>query len=127
MRGNDLVFAFPSLLLAVLLSTALGPGATNAILAVGVFNILVFARLTRGAALPLWQREFTLAARVAGKGAWRISIEHVLPNLGGLLLVQLEHPACAWAAGRDGALLPGPGHAAAAIEPGAACWPTPRR
>lgn len=90
MRGNDLVFAFPSLLLAVLLSTALGPGAINAILAVGVFNIPVFARLTRGAALPLWQREFTLAARVAGKGAWRISIEHVLPNLGGLLLVQLS-------------------------------------
>ncbi|WP_082938336.1 ABC transporter permease [Mitsuaria sp. 7] len=90
MRGNDLVFAFPSLLLAVLLSTTLGPGAINAILAVGVFNIPVFARLTRGAALPLWQREFTLAARVAGKGAWRISIEHVLPNLAGLLLVQLS-------------------------------------
>lgn len=90
MRGNDLIFAFPSLLLAVLLSTTLGPGAINAILAVGVFNIPVFARLTRGAALPLWQREFTLAARVAGKGAWRISVEHVLPNLGGLLLVQLS-------------------------------------
>ena len=90
MRGNDLIFAFPSLLLAVMLSTTLGPGAINAILAVGVFNIPVFARLTRGAALPLWQREFTLAARVAGKGAWRISVEHVLPNLGGLLLVQLS-------------------------------------
>ena len=90
MRGNDLIFAFPSLLLAVLLSTTLGPGAINAILAVGVFNIPVFARLTRGAALPLWQREFTLAARVAGKGAWRISVEHVLPNLAGLLLVQLS-------------------------------------
>ncbi|KAI1693435.1 binding-protein-dependent transport system inner membrane component domain-containing protein [Ditylenchus destructor] len=90
MRGNDLLFAFPSLLLAVLLSTALGPGALNAILAIGLFNIPVFARLTRSAALPLWQREFVLAARVSGKGALRISAEHVLPNLAGLLLVQLS-------------------------------------
>lgn len=69
MRGNDIVFAFPPLLLAVLLTTALGPGAVSAILAVGVFNIPVFARVARGLALPLWQREFVLAARMAGKGA----------------------------------------------------------
>lgn len=90
MRGNDLVFAFPPLLLAVLLSAALGPGAVNAILAVGVFNVPVFARITRAGALPLLQREFVLAARTSGKGPWRIAVEHVLPNLGGLLLVQLS-------------------------------------
>lgn len=90
MRGNDIVFAFPPLLLAVLLTTALGPGALGAILAVGVFNIPVFARVARGQALPLWQREFVLAARAAGKSAARISREHVLPNLAGGLVVQLS-------------------------------------
>ncbi|PZP34441.1 MAG: peptide ABC transporter permease [Roseateles depolymerans] len=90
MRGNDLVFAFPPLLLAVLLTAALGPGALNAILAVGLFNVPVFARIARGGALPLLQREFVLAARTAGKGPWRIALEHVLPNLGSLLLVQLS-------------------------------------
>lgn len=90
MRGNDIVFAFPPLLLAVLLTTALGPGAVSAILAVGVFNIPVFARVARGLALPLWQREFVLAARVAGKGQGRISREHVLPNVAGGLVVQLS-------------------------------------
>ncbi|MBL8278389.1 MAG: ABC transporter permease [Pelomonas sp.] len=88
MRGNDIVFAFPPLLLAVLLTTALGPGAVSAILAVGVFNIPVFARTARGLALPLWQREFVLAARTAGKGPRRISREHVLPNVAGGLIVQ---------------------------------------
>ena len=90
MRGNDIVFAFPPLLLAVLLTTALGPGAASAALAVGVFNIPVFARVARGLARPLWQREFILAARVAGKGDARISREHVLPNLAGGLAVQLS-------------------------------------
>jgi peptide/nickel transport system permease protein len=90
MRGNDVVFAFPSLLLAILLTAVLGPGAVNAILAIGVFNIPVFARVVRGGALGLWSREFMLAARVAGKGPVRISFEHVLPNLSGLLLVQLS-------------------------------------
>jgi peptide/nickel transport system permease protein len=88
MRGNDLVFAFPSLLLAILITAVLGPGAVNAIIAIGIFNIPVFARVVRGGALTLWTREYTLAARVAGKGRFRISLEHILPNLAGLLLVQ---------------------------------------
>jgi peptide/nickel transport system permease protein len=88
MRANDLVFAFPALLLAILITAALGPGAVNAIIAIGVFNIPVFARVTRGGALTLWTRDYTLAARVAGKGRLRISLEHILPNLAGLLLVQ---------------------------------------
>ncbi len=88
MRMNDLIFAFPSLLLAIMITAALGPGAVNAIIAIGIFNIPVFARLTRGAALSLWTREYVLAARVAGKGAGRISVEHILPNLANLLIVQ---------------------------------------
>ncbi|QDL90909.1 ABC transporter permease [Paroceanicella profunda] len=88
MRFNDLVFAFPALLVAILITAVFGPGALNAILAIGIFNIPVFARLTRGAALSLWQREFLMAARVAGKGPLRISAEHILPNIAALLIVQ---------------------------------------
>ena len=88
MRGNDLVFAFPSLLLAILITSVFGPGAVNAIIAIGLFNIPVFARVTRGGALQLWTQDYCLAARVAGKGPLRISVEHILPNLAGLLAVQ---------------------------------------
>ncbi|TCL00439.1 peptide/nickel transport system permease protein [Shimia isoporae] len=88
MRGNDLIFAFPSLVIAILITAVLGPGAINAIIAIGIFNIPVFARLTRAGALPLWQREFILAARVAGKSSARISAEHILPNVANLLIVQ---------------------------------------
>ncbi|MEM1399938.1 MAG: ABC transporter permease, partial [Pseudomonadota bacterium] len=58
MRVNDLVFAFPALLMAIMITAVFGPGAINAIIAIGIFNIPVFARLTRGAALTLWTREF---------------------------------------------------------------------
>jgi peptide/nickel transport system permease protein len=88
MRGNDVIFAFPSLLLAILITAVFGPGAVNAIIAIGIFNIPVFARVIRGGAMGLWTRDYTLAARVAGKGWVRISAEHILPNLVGLLLVQ---------------------------------------
>jgi peptide/nickel transport system permease protein len=88
MRGNDLIFAFPSLLLAILITAVFGPGAVNAIIAIGIFNIPVFARLSRGAALSLWTRDFILAARVAGKSRARISAEHILPNIANLLIVQ---------------------------------------
>ncbi len=88
MRFNDLVFAFPALLSAIMITAILGPGAINAIIAIGIFNIPVFARVARGGALALWQREFILAARVAGKGDFRITLEHILPNIVNLLIVQ---------------------------------------
>lgn len=88
MRAGDVVFAFPALILAILLTAALGPGLWPVVLAVGVFNIPVFARVTRGAALSLWARDFVLAARVAGKSDWAISWSHILPNIAGLLIVQ---------------------------------------
>lgn len=88
MRFNDLVFAFPALLSAVMITAIFGPGAINAIIAIGIFNIPVFARVARGGALPLWPREFILAARAAGKGRTQITIEHILPNVANLLLVQ---------------------------------------
>lgn len=88
MRANDMVFAFPALLLAILLTAVLGPSGVNAMIAIGVFNVPVFARVARGGALALWRREYVLAARAAGKGGFRISVEHVLPNLADQLIVQ---------------------------------------
>ncbi len=88
MRGNDIIFAFPALLSAVMITAIFGPGAINAIIAIGIFNIPVFARLARGAALSLWPREFILAARLAGKGKVRITLEHIIPNMLNLIIVQ---------------------------------------
>ena len=88
MRGNDLVFAFPSLVIAILITAVRGPSALNAMVAIGIFNIPVFARVTRGAALPIWVLDYIRAAQVAGKGAALVSIQHILPNITGLLIVQ---------------------------------------
>lgn len=88
MRFNDFTFAFPALISAIMITAILGPGALNSIIAIGIFNIPVFARVTRGSALSIWPREFILAARSAGKGSIRISIEHILPNIVGILIVQ---------------------------------------
>ena len=88
MRGNDLVFAFPALVIAILITAVFGPSAVNAILAIGIFNMPVFARVTRGSALAVWTQDFILAARVSGKGAARISVEHILPNITNILIVQ---------------------------------------
>ena len=88
MRLNDVVFAFPALLSAIMITAIFGPGAINAIIAIGIFNIPVFARVARAGALALWPREFILAARAAGKGKMLITIEHILPNVASLLLVQ---------------------------------------
>ncbi|MFO7309423.1 MAG: ABC transporter permease [Pseudomonadota bacterium] len=88
MRANDFVFAFPALVMAIMLRDIFGPGALNAMVAIGIFNVPVFARLAYGAALPLWTREFVMAARVAGKGRGRITLEHILPNMLSLIIVQ---------------------------------------
>jgi peptide/nickel transport system permease protein len=88
MRACDLAFAFPALLTAVMITALAGPGAANAMLAIGIFNIPVFARVTRGAARAIWAREFVLAARTAGRGDVAISVVHVLPNIAAVLMVQ---------------------------------------
>ena len=88
MRFNDLVFAFPALLSAVMITAVFGPGAINAIIAIGIFNVPVFARVARAGALSIWPREYILAARACGKGPFLITVEHVLPNIVSMLLVQ---------------------------------------
>ncbi|WP_457585241.1 ABC transporter permease [Ensifer canadensis] len=89
MRMSDLAFAFPALLTAVIITAIFGPGATNAMIAIGIFNIPVFARVTRGASMGLWKREYVQAARCAGRGDVAITLLHILPNVNHVLLVQV--------------------------------------
>ncbi len=88
MRAADFTFAFPALLSAIMLGAIYGPGLLTGIVAIGIFNIPVFARITRGAANAVWAREYVLAARAAGFGGWRITTRHVLPNIASVLIVQ---------------------------------------
>jgi peptide/nickel transport system permease protein len=88
MRASDFTFAFPALLSAIMLTAIYGPGLVMSIVAIGIFNIPVFARITRGAANAIWSRDFVLAARAAGKGPLRITLDHVLPNIANQLIVQ---------------------------------------
>lgn len=88
MRASDFAFAFPALLMAIMLTAIYGPGLVVSITAIGIFNIPVFARISRGAAMTVWSRDFILAARAAGKGRWRITRDHVLPNVANVLIVQ---------------------------------------
>ncbi len=87
MRFADFTFAFPAILSAVMLTAALGVGVVNAIIAIGIANIPVFARIARGTAKTVWTREFVLAARGAGKSRMRITMEHVLPNILNAIIV----------------------------------------
>lgn len=88
MRGADFLFAFPALLSAIMMTSVFGPGIVNSIIAIGIFAIPTFARLARASARSVWVREYVLAARTAGKGPLRITIEHVLPNIASILIVQ---------------------------------------
>ncbi|MDF2367417.1 ABC transporter permease [Sneathiella sp.] len=88
MRLSDFSFAFPAILSAIMLTAILGPGGVNSILAIGLYNIPVFARLTRGTANSIWAREFVMAARASGKGRLRITFEHILPNILSIIIVQ---------------------------------------
>jgi peptide/nickel transport system permease protein len=88
MRLGDFTFAFPAVLSAIMLAAVAGPGMLTSITAIGIFQIPTFIRVTRGSANAIWAREFVLAARAAGKGTFRITIEHVLPNILSILIVQ---------------------------------------
>ena len=88
MRLSDFGFAFPALLSAILLAAIYGPGLATGVVAIGLFNVPVFARTTRAAALQVWSRDYVLAARAAGFGRWGITRDHVLPNISSVLIVQ---------------------------------------
>ncbi len=88
MRASDFTFAFPALLSAIMLTAIYGPGLLMSIVAIGIFNIPVFARIARTSAGAVWARDFVTAARAAGKGNFAITLDHVLPNIASPLIVQ---------------------------------------
>ena len=88
MRLSDLLFGFPAVLTAILITSILGPSMINAMLAIGIFYIPIFARLTRAVSMTIWEREFIAAARASGISDWAITWRHVLPNILSPLLIQ---------------------------------------
>jgi peptide/nickel transport system permease protein len=96
MRTMDVLFAFPSVLLALGVVAALGPSPSNVVLAIGVVYTPIFARVIRGPVLSIKEREFVEAARGLGARASRIVVRHVLPNLLSVIIVQVSI-ALSWA------------------------------
>jgi len=87
-RFVDVSFAFPAILTAILLAATVGPGTGIAMVAIGIFNIAVFARVTRGAAMGVQAREFVRAAAALGRTRFALVLHHILPNLSAILIVQ---------------------------------------
>jgi peptide/nickel transport system permease protein len=88
MRGIDALLAFPALILAIAITSALGPQIQNAMIAIGIVAIPAYARLTRGQVLAVRAREFIVAARTIGCSPLRIVMRHILPNVMNALIVQ---------------------------------------
>lgn len=88
MRAMDALYSFPSILLAMAVVAAIGPGAQNVMFAVGVTTSPVFARLVRGQVLTVRETEYVQAARAIGAGPGRIVILHILPNVVAPIIVQ---------------------------------------
>jgi peptide/nickel transport system permease protein len=88
MRIIDALLAFPGLLLAISITAALGPQIQNAMIAIGIVAIPVYARLTRGQVLSLREREYVTAARAIGVRPLWIALRHILPNIANTLIVQ---------------------------------------
>jgi peptide/nickel transport system permease protein len=84
----DLILAFPALLLAITIASALGPSVTNAMIAIGIVNIPAFARLVRSSVLSIRGQEFVEAARAVGAGTARIIALHVIPNVLAVVIVR---------------------------------------
>jgi peptide/nickel transport system permease protein len=90
MRLIDGILAFPALILAIALVAALGPSLRNAMIAIGIVQIPVYARLTRAQVLQLKTQDFVMAARAVGVRPRRIVLRHLLPNLANPLIVQVS-------------------------------------
>lgn len=88
MRVSDSFQAFPSLVLALSITAALGPSAVNAMIAIGIVSTPVMARLARGQTLTVRENEFVAAAVLLGARPRRIIIRHILPNVVAPVIVQ---------------------------------------
>jgi len=89
MRLIDVLLAFPGVLLAIVIISVLGPGLTNAIIAVAVYTIPIFARLARGSTLTVKDEPYVEAARAAGLSDLRILARHIFPNISATLFVMM--------------------------------------
>jgi peptide/nickel transport system permease protein len=89
MRVIDALLAFPALLLAISITATLGPQIQNAMIAIGIISIPIYARLTRGQVLSLRERDFVTAAKAIGVGPLRVALQHLLPNIANPLIVQM--------------------------------------
>jgi peptide/nickel transport system permease protein len=87
MRGVDIMFAFPGLILAIVISGLLGPSRTNAMLAIGIVFTPAFARVVRGSVLAVMQEGYIEAARVTGLADRRMILRYILPNIAAALIV----------------------------------------
>jgi peptide/nickel transport system permease protein len=88
MRGNDLLLAFPALLLAIMFAAVYGASTLVAMVAIGIATIPSFARLVRSGTLQVLRTEYAMAARAAGRSPFAIGLRHVLPNVSSLVIVQ---------------------------------------
>ena len=88
MRVSDVLYGFPAVLSAILITSILGPGAINSMIAIGVFNIPIFARLTRATSLSIWERDYVTSARAIGRSDAGIIWKYILPNILSPLIVQ---------------------------------------
>ena len=88
MRIMDVVLSLPALVLAIAITSVLGPTLTNAMLAIGLVYAPTFARVARGPTLTVVQVPYIEAARSIGASNWRIIARHVLPNVAAPILVQ---------------------------------------
>ncbi len=89
MRAMDVLYAFPAILLAIAIMAALGKGIGNAMIAIGLVYIPIFARIARAAVLGIRNEEFIIAARALGAGDIRILLTHVLPNVLSPIIVEI--------------------------------------
>ena len=96
MRTADVLISFPTLLLAIVVITIFGPGLGHAMLAIGIAQVPLYARLTRAAVLRVKVQHFVEAARASGAGEWRIVARHVLPNCLGFLGLGAQPPTPEW-------------------------------
>ncbi len=87
MRLIDIMLAFPGVLLAIVIVSILGPSLVNAMIAVAVYTIPIFARLARGSTLSVKEEPYIEACRAAGMGHFRILAKHIFPNIANTLWV----------------------------------------
>ena len=95
-RGTDMLFAFPAILLALVIVAALGRGWVNTVIAIAVVYTPIFVRVARGPVLTVRESDFVKAGRVLGFGSGRLLLRHVLPNVTAPIIVQIAL-ALSWA------------------------------